>query len=95
MPLSRETVEHVADLAYIGLEPSELDELTVQLSTVLDHIERLQRLDTTNVEPTLQSNPRLNVMRDDEIQPSWTPAAVLANAPRRAGDQFEVQAILD
>jgi Asp-tRNA(Asn)/Glu-tRNA(Gln) amidotransferase C subunit len=34
-------------------------------------------------------------MREDVVAPSWAPAAVLANAPRREDDLFEVQAIFD
>ena len=95
MPLSREEVEHVASLAHIALQPGEIDELTVQLSSVIDHIARLQELDTIGVEPTAHTLRVDNVMRDDQDEPSWLPSAILANAPRRADDFFEVQAILD
>jgi aspartyl-tRNA(Asn)/glutamyl-tRNA(Gln) amidotransferase subunit C len=95
MPLSRDEVEHVASLAHIGLQPGEVDELTVQLSSIIDHIARLQEIDTTSVEPTAHTLLVDNVMRDDVDEPPWPPTAVLANAPRRADDFFEVQAILD
>ena len=95
MPLSRSEVEHVAQLAHLGLETSEIDAMTEQLSSVLDHIARLQEVNTADVPPTAHVALVENVMRDDEVRPSWSPDAVLANAPHRTDDLFEVQAILD
>lgn len=95
MPISKEVIEHVAQLAHLGLEPDEVDEMTAQLSSVLDHVTRLQEVDTSEVPPTSHVVPLQNVMRDDEVMPSWPPNDVLANAPRRVDDLFEVQAIFD
>jgi aspartyl-tRNA(Asn)/glutamyl-tRNA(Gln) amidotransferase subunit C len=95
MSLSRGEVEHVARLAHIGLTEEEIDEFAIELSSVIDHVTRLQRLDTDGVSPTAHVVPIENVMREDEVRPSWPPEAVLANAPRRYDDQFEVQAIFD
>ena len=95
MPISRDVVEHVAQLAHLGLQPAEVDEMTAQLSSVLDHVGRLQEVDTSGVPPTSHVVPLQNVMRDDEVIPSWPPNDVLANAPRRVDDLFEVQAVFD
>jgi len=95
MSLTREEVVHVARLAHIELQPDEVGMLAEQLSTVLDHIAVLQSVDTENVEPTAHIAHVQNVMRDDEVNPSWPVEAVLANAPHRAGDFIEVQAVLD
>ena len=95
MALSRKEVEHVAQLAHIGLAESEIEELSRQLSTVLDHISQLQELDTSAVEPTAQAVSVENIMRADVASPSWPPESVLANAPHRQGDFIEVQAVLD
>jgi aspartyl-tRNA(Asn)/glutamyl-tRNA(Gln) amidotransferase subunit C len=95
MALSREEVEHVAQLAHIGLSPKEIDEFAVELSSVIEHVNRLQRLDTSGVSPTAHVIPTENVMRDDQVRRSWPPEAVLANAPRQHDNQFEVQAIFD
>jgi aspartyl-tRNA(Asn)/glutamyl-tRNA(Gln) amidotransferase subunit C len=85
----------VAALAHIDLSPEELNEFSVELSSVVDHIARLRELDTSSVPPTAHAIPIENVLRDDVVKPSWPPEAVLANAPRRVDDLFEVQAILD
>ena len=95
MPIDRDTVAHVAALAHIQLGQDELDEFSVELSTVVDHIAKLSELDTDGVPPTAHAIPVDNVLRDDIVAPSWPAEAVLANAPQRVGDLFEVQAILD
>jgi aspartyl-tRNA(Asn)/glutamyl-tRNA(Gln) amidotransferase subunit C len=95
MPLRRDEVEHVARLAHIALGPDEVTLLTEQLSSILDHVDRLRAIDTSSVEPTAQVIATQNVMRADEEQPSWPPPHLLANAPRRRDDFFEVDAVLD
>lgn len=95
MPISRDEVEHVARLAHIGLSEDEIDSMTVELSSVLDHVVRLQQVDTAGVPPTAQTIPTTNVMRDDVVRQSWSAEQVLANAPREADGFFEVQAVFE
>jgi aspartyl-tRNA(Asn)/glutamyl-tRNA(Gln) amidotransferase subunit C len=66
-----------------------------ELSSVIDHVGKLRELNTEGVEPTAHSAWGADLMRDDEPSPSWSPEMVLANAPTRSGNFFEVQAILD
>lgn len=93
--VSRETVEHVARLASIGLADDEIPRLAHELSAVLDHIARLSEVDTSEAAATSHVVPLTDVMRDDIVTPSWPLDAVLANAPHQSGDMFEVQAVLD
>lgn len=95
MPLREEEVVHVARLAHIGLAQDEIRELAHELSSVVDHFARLQEVNTSDIEPTAYVVPMHNVMRDDEVRPSWPVQSVLANAPRRSGDFFEIEAVLD
>lgn len=95
LPIDRDDVAHVAALAHIELSPAELDEFSIELSSIVDHIARLRELETDEVPPTAHAIPMENVLRDDVVGPSWPPEAVLANASQRVGDLFEVQAILE
>src|SRR3712207_6140025 len=94
MRLTLEDVEHVADLARLGLTEAEKERLRDQLSSILGHIAALDELDTAAIPPTAQVIELTNVMRADETRPSLSREAVLANAPRRADGFFEVHAIL-
>ena len=94
MRLTIGDVEHVADLARLGLSAGEKERLRDQLSSILGHIEALGELDTEAIPPTAQVVELTNVMRADEVRPSLPREAVLANAPRQADGFFEVHAIL-
>ncbi len=95
MKLTREEVLHIARLARVGVTEEDLDRLSEQLSNILENFEILNGVDTTNVPPTAQSIALQNVMRPDGIDPSLPSEDVLANAPRREGDFFRVNAVLE
>ena len=95
MSISREDVEHVAYLARLGLTEEEKDRLAQQLSNILDAMQVIARLDTSAIPPTAQVIPLSNVMREDEVRPSFDREEILKNAPRRSGDYFLVPAVLE
>ncbi|MCK4315985.1 MAG: Asp-tRNA(Asn)/Glu-tRNA(Gln) amidotransferase subunit GatC, partial [Anaerolineae bacterium] len=65
MKLSREEVEHIAELARLALSDEELALYQEQLSAILEHFERLQELDTEAIPPTATVLPLRSVMRAD------------------------------
>ena len=95
MPLTRAEVEHVAHLAHIALKSDEIQEMAHELSSIIDHVAKLQEVDTSHIEEVTGTTSLHNVVRADDTAPSWPVQAVLANAPHAIGQQFEVQAILD
>lgn len=95
MPITAEELEHLTHLAHLELDPNEFDQMREEISTVLDHVSRLQSVDTQDVPATAYAVPLDNVLREDEVLPSWTPDQVLSNAPRRVDNFFEVQAVFD
>jgi aspartyl-tRNA(Asn)/glutamyl-tRNA(Gln) amidotransferase subunit C len=94
MRLTREEVEYVAALARLGLTDAEIARLQVQLSSILEHIAVIDRLDTDAIPPTAQVMAMTNVMRPDVVTVSLPREAVLENAPRQSAGFFEVHAIL-
>ena len=97
MPIDRDTILHVADLARIALTDEEIERFTGQLSVVLDAVERLKTVDTSQVSPMASTLPLVGVQRDDVIRPGLTTDQALDNAPRggRDGEFFRVQEILE
>jgi aspartyl-tRNA(Asn)/glutamyl-tRNA(Gln) amidotransferase subunit C len=93
--LSLEEVEHIGELARLGLSTVEKEMFRDQLSAILDYADMLNRLDTTGVPPTASALPLSNVMRRDEVRPCLPTDDALANAPDADGDQFRVRAILE
>ena len=93
MPLTRDQVRHVATLARLGLEPGDEEFYADQLSGILGHIDRLQRLDTEDIPPTAQVVEVASRLRDDEPRPCLTQSEALANAPAGVDGFFRVPAI--
>jgi len=92
--ISREEVEHVAELARLGLTADEIDRMQTQLSRILEAIEQLRDVDTSQVGPTAQVIELENVMRDDVARPGLSREAALANAPQREGPLLRVPTVL-
>ncbi len=93
MPLSRDEVRHVAMLARLGLEPGDEAYYADQLSGILEHIDRLQQLDTGDIPPTAQVVEVASRLRDDEPRLSLTQEEALANAPATVNGMFRVPSI--
>lgn len=93
--LSNEQVEHIAELAKLGLTDEEKERFRVQLSAILEYAEILQRLDTEAIPPTAQVLGLRNVMRPDEVAPGLPLEEALVNAPAQTGGYFRVLPILE
>jgi len=88
-------VEHVARLARLALDADEKERMRRQLDAILGYVEQLRRVNTDGVEPTAHVLPLVNVLRDDEVRPSYPVEAMLANAPDVQDGQFRVPRILE
>jgi aspartyl-tRNA(Asn)/glutamyl-tRNA(Gln) amidotransferase subunit C len=88
-------VEHVARLARLALDADEKERMRSQLDAILGYVEQLRRIDTEGVEPTAHVLPLVNVLREDEVRPSYPVDAMLANAPDAQDGQFRVPRILE
>jgi len=93
VPLSKDEVRHVAMLARIGLEPGDEEFYADQLSGILQHIERLQQLDTEDIPPTAQVVEVESRLREDEPRPCLSQEEALANAPAAVDGFFRVPSI--
>ncbi len=95
MKITIEMVEHVANLARLSFEEKEKELFTRQLDAILSHVDKLNEIDTTGVEPTSHVLPIKNVFKSDTPGQSLTPDEALANAPERSGDFYRVPKIIE
>ena len=93
--LTEQEVRHVAKLARLNCTDQEVTLFTEQLGAILEYIDQLDELDTTNIEPLAHCLPVHNVLREDVPQPSLTNDQALANAPQRDGEFFAIPKVLD
>jgi len=95
MKLSRERVEHIAELAKLELSDEEIGRYQAQLSAILAYFEDLQALDTEEIPPTATVLPLRSVMRADEVEPTLKREKTLENAPDAEDGCFKVPAVLE
>ena len=89
--LERDQVLHVARLARLALADEEVERMRLELSKVLDHIEKIAELDDLDgVAPTSHVVALENALRADEPRPSLPREAALAAAPDPADGGFRV-----
>jgi aspartyl-tRNA(Asn)/glutamyl-tRNA(Gln) amidotransferase subunit C len=93
--ISLDEIRHVALLARLALTPAEEVELTTTLDSILQHMEQLNRLDTSAVEPTAHVTAVTTPWRDDRVTNGPDTEALLANAPARDDDLFLVPKIIE
>ena len=89
-----EMARHIALLSRIEMSDEELAAFGEQLAHILQYVDKLQELDTDDVEPMAHAVEIHNVLADDEPRPSLAPDEALANAPQRDGDFFKVTKVL-
>ncbi|MBN8867410.1 MAG: Asp-tRNA(Asn)/Glu-tRNA(Gln) amidotransferase subunit GatC [Solirubrobacterales bacterium] len=88
--IEREQVLHVARLSRLRLSDSEIDTLAGELSSILDHVDKLAEVDIEGVEPTSHVVPLENVLRPDEPRPSLDREVALSQAPDPHDGAFRV-----
>jgi len=95
MSVSLKDVEHVAKLARLVLTDEEKERFTKQMNAILEYAQKLNELDTSDVEPTTHVLPVQNVMREDVARPSWPLEETLRNSPDEEEGQYRVPPVLD
>ena len=95
MNITREQLNHLADLSNFSLSDEEAASLTGDLNNILDYISQLDELDTSNVEPTYQVFEMQNIFRPDEILPQDAERDVLLALTKEEKDhQIKVPKVL-
>jgi aspartyl-tRNA(Asn)/glutamyl-tRNA(Gln) amidotransferase subunit C len=107
MKVTEKDVAYVADLANLELTPEESTRMVADLNSILDHIDKLNELDTSNVEPLAEvvsafasaarqgSEKFAYAQRPDEVKPGLSRKVALSNAPDTDGTCFRVPKVIE
>jgi aspartyl-tRNA(Asn)/glutamyl-tRNA(Gln) amidotransferase subunit C len=87
-------VEHIAELARLKFSAEEIENFTHQLNQILEYVEKLNELDTENIEPLSHPIEGNNAFREDELKPSIKREEVLKNAPDSDDEFFKVPKVI-
>lgn len=93
--LTEDDVEYVAALAQLTLDDAAKERMLHDMQSILGYIDKLNELETGDVEPMMHVLELANVYRDDEVRPSLNRDSALSNAPNTDGEYFLVPRILD
>ena len=92
--ISLQDVANLAKLARIEMTDAELEQLSGELSVILDAVARVQEVAGEDVPPTSHPLSIKNVFREDVNRPSLTPEEALSGAPEKEEQRFKVPKIL-
>jgi aspartyl-tRNA(Asn)/glutamyl-tRNA(Gln) amidotransferase subunit C len=105
MKVTEKDVAYVADLANLELTPQESLRMCADLNSILGHIDKLNELDTRNVEPLAQvlsvsaagegGDKFAYAQRADEVKPGLSRKEALSNAPDTDGTCFKVPKVIE
>ena len=97
MRITEDDVRYVAELANLTLTDGEVQKFRADLDEILTHVDRLNQLDTTGVEPMAQvlyEAEETATLRADRERPTLGNDAALANAPLKGAGYFKVPEVI-
>jgi aspartyl-tRNA(Asn)/glutamyl-tRNA(Gln) amidotransferase subunit C len=98
MPFTEKDVRYVADLAHLELTDEEVKKYLPQLESILEHVDKLNQLDTTSIEPMAQvtyPGSENAALRSDIVRKCFTQEEALANAPEQGAGCFKVPSVIE
>lgn len=93
--ISDETIEYVGILAKLELSDTEKENAKKDMGDILDYIDKLNELDTSDVEPMSHAFPVNNVFREDAVENGDDRENMLKNAPEQNGEAYVVPKTFD
>lgn len=94
MPISIERVEEVAALAKLRLPSEEKARLAKELDQIVAYVEKLNEVDTDQIEPTSQVVESPTALREDQVDKWLTQEGALHNAPVSRKGYFSVPKVI-
>ncbi|NLD98816.1 MAG: Asp-tRNA(Asn)/Glu-tRNA(Gln) amidotransferase subunit GatC [Fibrobacter sp.] len=92
--IDKELVHRIAKLARLKLTDEEAQNFTGQLGSILEYIEQLNKVDTSEIEPTNFMAPLHDPLRDDTVVPSLSHEQILQNGPSVKKDHFAIPKVI-
>jgi len=95
MEIKDELIDHIAHLARLSFEGEDKSAIKKDLNNIIDFMEKLNEIDTDNVEPLVFMSNEINILREDIPSQSITHEEALKNAPKKDSDYFRIPKVLD
>lgn len=95
MKIDTDTVDKIAHLARLEFENEAKEQIMKDMNNMLAFVDKLNELDTSNIEPLIYMSDEVNVMREDEVKQEITQQEALKNAPKHDSDYFKVPKMIE
>ena len=95
MKINNETVDKIAHLARLEFENEAKEQIIKDMNNMLAFVDKLNEIDTSNIEPLIYMSDELNVLREDDVKPEITQKEALKNAPKHDSDYFKVPKVIE
>jgi len=95
MKITEEIVDHIAHLARLEFDGAKKDAIRQDLERTIAFMDKLQEVDTDNVEPLVFMTNEVNRLREDIPVVTLNQSEVLKNAPKKDSDYFRIPKVLD
>lgn len=94
--ISKEQITHLAALSRLDLSDNEMETFSNEISGILEYVQLLNKVDTNNVEPTLQITGLKNIAVEDDIyEPQVSREELLKNAPETQDGFIKVKPVFE
>lgn len=94
MKVDNELIERLAELSRLEFRPEEMEAIKADLERILSFMEKLNEVDTDNVEPMIYVSDNENVFREDAVRDTLSKEEVLKNAPIHDSDYIKVPKVI-
>ena len=95
MDINNETIDRLAELAKLEFSETEKESLKKDMSSIISYFEKLNEVNTDNVEPLIFMTDEVNRLREDMVIQNTSKQEALLNAPAKDSDYFRVPKVLD
>ncbi len=95
MKVSKEEIKHIADLARLEIDESEIDNYILNLQAILNFANIVNNAPVENLDVTIGANEAKNVFRKDEVEVFEDNEALLANAKEKERNMFKIPKVIN
>jgi aspartyl-tRNA(Asn)/glutamyl-tRNA(Gln) amidotransferase subunit C len=95
MKITEELIDHIAHLARLEFQGEDKISIKKDMERMIEFVDKLSEVDTTNVEPLIFMSEEINCLREDEPKVTVTHEEALRNAPKKDSDYFRIPKVLD
>jgi aspartyl-tRNA(Asn)/glutamyl-tRNA(Gln) amidotransferase subunit C len=95
MKITDDIIEHIANIVCLEFEGEAKKNIKSDLENIVSFMEKLQHVDTENVEPLIFMSEEINRLREDIVEPNLTQSEVLKNAPKKDSDYFRIPKVIN